>query len=74
MATATLLRLLSEHNLMEGKRLIKEIRQDIVSEVGELLPQNFKFVRTGIPVIERYPRRKTESSKVHRGGREQQSI
>ena len=28
----------------------KEIRQDIVSEVGELLPQNFKSVRTGIPV------------------------
>ena len=32
-----------------GKTL-KEIRQDIVSEVGELLPRNFKFVRTGIPV------------------------
>ena len=30
--------------------LSKEIRQDIVSEVGELLPQNFKFVRTGILV------------------------
>ena len=25
-------------------KTIKEIRQDIVSEVGELLPQNFKFV------------------------------
>ena len=31
-------------------KTLKEIRQDIVSEVGELLPQNFKFVRTGIPV------------------------
>ena len=31
-------------------KTFKEIRQDIVSEVGELLPQNFKFVRTGIPV------------------------
>ena len=30
--------------------LSKEIRQEIVSEVGELLPQNFKFVRTGILV------------------------
>ena len=30
--------------------MLKEIRHDIVSEVGELLPQNFKFVRTGIPV------------------------
>ena len=29
---------------------LKEIRQDIVSEVAELLPQNFNFVRTGIPV------------------------
>ena len=27
-------------------KTLKEIRQDIVSEVGELLPQNFKFVRT----------------------------
>ena len=25
-------------------KTFKEIRQDIVSEVGELLPQNFKFV------------------------------
>ena len=31
-------------------KTLKEIRQDIVSEVGELLPRNFKFVRTGIPV------------------------
>ena len=31
-------------------KTLKEIRQDIVSEVGELLPQYFKFVRTGIPV------------------------
>ena len=31
-------------------KTLKEIRRDIVSEVGELLPQNFKFVRTGIPV------------------------
>ena len=31
-------------------KTLKEIRQDIVSEVGELLPQNFKFVRMGIPV------------------------
>jgi len=31
-------------------KTLKEIRQDIISEVGELLPQNFKFVRTGIPV------------------------
>ena len=30
--------------------MLKEIRQDIISEVGELLPQNFKFVQTGIPV------------------------
>ena len=30
-------------------KTLKEIRQDITSE-GELLPQNFKFVRTGIPV------------------------
>ena len=30
-------------------KTLKEIRQHIVSE-GELLPQNFKFVRTGIPV------------------------
>ena len=28
-------------------KALKEIRQDIVSE-GELLPQNFKFVPTGI--------------------------
>ena len=33
-----------------GRKTLKEIRQDIVSEVGELLPQNLKFVRTGIPV------------------------
>ena len=25
-------------------KTLKEIRQDIVSKVGELLPQNFKFV------------------------------
>jgi len=31
-------------------KMLKEIRQDIVSEVGELLPQNFKFVRMRIPV------------------------
>ena len=31
-------------------KALKETRQDIVPEVGELLPQNFKFVRTGIPV------------------------
>jgi len=31
-------------------KTLKEIRQDIVSEVGELLPLNFKFVRTGNPV------------------------
>ena len=31
-------------------KMLKEIRQDIVSEVGELLPKNFEFVRTGIPV------------------------
>ena len=31
-------------------KTLKEIRHDIVSEVGELLPQNFKFVRMGIPV------------------------
>ena len=31
-------------------KTLKEIRHDIVSEVGELLPQKFKFVRTGIPV------------------------
>jgi len=33
-------------------KTLKEIRQDIVSEVGELLPRNFKFARTrtGIPV------------------------
>ena len=31
-------------------KTLNEIRQDIVSEVGELLPQNFKFVRTGISV------------------------
>ena len=31
-------------------KTLKEIRQGIVSEVGELLPPNFKFVRTGIPV------------------------
>lgn len=31
-------------------KTLKEIRQDIVSEVGEFLPQNCKFVRTGIPV------------------------
>ena len=31
-------------------KTLKEISQDIVSEIGELLPQNFKFVRTGIPV------------------------
>ena len=30
-------------------KTLKEIRQDIVSEVGELLPQNFKFVGKGIP-------------------------
>ena len=30
-------------------KTLKEIRQDIISE-GELLPQNFKFVRTEIPV------------------------
>ena len=29
-------------------KTLKAIRQDIVSEVAELLPQNFKFVRTGI--------------------------
>lgn len=29
---------------------LKEIRQDIVSEVGELLPWNCKYVRTRIPV------------------------
>ena len=28
----------------------KEIRRDIVSEVAEFLPENFKFVRTGIQV------------------------
>ena len=49
-------------------KTIKEIRQDIVSEVGELLPQNFKFVRAGTPVSG------TTSSKVHRRGRERQSI
>ena len=32
------------------RKTLKEIRQDIVSEVAELLPQNFKFVRTEIPV------------------------
>ena len=33
-------------------KTLKEIRQDIVSEVEELLPRNFKFARTrtGIPV------------------------
>ena len=31
-------------------KTFNEIRQDIVSEVGELLPQNFKIVRTGISV------------------------
>ena len=31
-------------------KTFKEIKQDIVSEVGELLPQNFKSLRTGIPV------------------------
>ncbi|KAL9984097.1 hypothetical protein ACROYT_G006356 [Oculina patagonica] len=31
-------------------KTLKEIRYDIVSKVGELLPQNFKFVRMGIPV------------------------
>ena len=31
-------------------KTLKEIRQNIVSEVAELLPQNFKFVRTRIPV------------------------
>ena len=31
-------------------KTLNEIRQDIVSKVGELLPHNFKFVRTGIPV------------------------
>ena len=31
-------------------KMLKEIRQDIVSEVGELLPQSFKFVRTEIQV------------------------
>ncbi len=31
-------------------KTLKEIRHDIVSEVGELLPQNFKFIRMGIPV------------------------
>ena len=31
-------------------KALKETRQDIVPEVGELLPQNFKFVRTGILV------------------------
>ena len=58
------------------RKTLKEIRQDIVSEVGELLPQSFTFIRTGIPVrvSERYPRRKTASSKVHRRGREGQSI
>ena len=29
-------------------KTLKEIRQDIISEEGELLPQNFKFIRTGI--------------------------
>ena len=32
------------------RKTLKEIRQDIVSEVAELLPQIFKFVRKGIPV------------------------
>ena len=31
-------------------KTLREIRRDMVSEVGELLPQNFKFFRTGIPV------------------------
>ena len=31
-------------------KTLKEIRHDIVSEVGELLPQNFKSVQMGIPV------------------------
>ena len=31
-------------------KTLKEIRPDIVREVGELLPRNFKFVRMGIPV------------------------
>ena len=48
-------------------KTLKEIRQDIASEVGELLPQNFKFVRTGIPVS-------VIQEKVHRRGGERQSI
>ena len=40
-------------------KTLKEIRRDIVSEVAELLPQNFKFVRTGIPVSA------TQEEKLH---------
>ena len=39
-----------ERTQLYRSKTFKEIRQDIVSEVGELLPQNFKFVRMGIPV------------------------
>lgn len=30
--------------------MLKEIRHNMVSKVGELLPQSFKFVDRGIPV------------------------
>ena len=49
-------------------KTLKEIRQDIVSEVGELLPRNFKFVRTGIPV------NAIQEEKLHLQERERQSI
>ena len=48
-----------------------------LSKVGDLLPQNFKFVRTGIPVSaiqKRKKKRRTASSKVHKRGRERQNI
>ena len=47
-------------------KTLKEIRHDIVSEVAELLPQNFKDVRTEIPVSaiqeEKLPKKKKKTS------------